>query len=286
MGIRLASDIHNEFEPWNLEITPADKNNILVLAGDVHPRAGSANWLAEIAPHFKEIVMVLGNHDYWKDSLDKASARLKQSLKKLNADNVHVLDRNVHLTEMDGKQVRFLGCTLWTDFNNADNLTMWDAAQTMKDYKKVRTHGGTRALNTWDVMAAHKKDKEFLELELAKDFDGYTLVVTHHAPSHQSIDPCFKTPQQYHANGSYVSNLDDWILDKSFDYWFHGHTHFSFQYPFGVGELVCNPRGYAPDDLNPEFKEHFVLKLTDRTPAKAKESVDYASWWDSMSPGP
>lgn len=285
MGLRIASDIHNEFEKWDIQITPEDKNNILVLAGDIHPRAGSAEWLSEIAPSFKEIVLVLGNHDYWKDSLETASKRLKERLTNLKVNNVHVLDRESYETEMDNKPVRFLGCTLWTDFNNSDSLTMWDASQTMKDYKKVRTHGGTKHLSTFDILKSHEKDKAFLEEHLNIPFDGYTIVVTHHAPSSQSVDPMFKDPKHYHANGSYVSNLDNWILDKTFDYWFHGHTHFSFNYPFGSGFVICNPRGYAPTDLNPDFEENFMLQLTNREPSKRVEVSDYSSWWDSLSLG-
>lgn len=281
MNLRLASDIHNEFEPWNLKITPEDKNRILVLAGDIHPRAGSAEWLAHASKHFKEIVLVLGNHDYWKDSLENASKRLKTRLESMNIANVHVLDRDTHETTLDGKPVRFLGCTLWTDYNGADNLTMWDANQTIKDFKKIRTHAGTRHLSTWDVLQSHQKDKKFLEEQLAIPFDGHTIVVTHHAPSIQSIPLEFQDPKHYHGNGAYVSNLNEWVLDKAFDIWLHGHTHNSMDYPFGTGRVICNPRGYAPSDLNDEFQEEFIVDLSLIIPAKQQSHVDYGSWWST-----
>jgi hypothetical protein len=35
--------------------------------------------------------------------------------------------------------------------------------------------------------------------------------------------------------------------------WIHGHTHESFDYVVNGTRVVCNPRGYAPRDLNPAF---------------------------------
>ena len=33
----------------------------------------------------------------------------------------------------------------------------------------------------------------------------------------------------------------------------HGHTHESFDYLVNGTRVVCNPRGYAPMELNPAF---------------------------------
>ncbi|NBT05096.1 MAG: metallophosphoesterase, partial [Proteobacteria bacterium] len=48
------------------------------------------------------------------------------------------------------------------------------------------------------------------------------------------------------ANGAYVSDLDQLILDHpAIKVWSHGHTHTSFDYMIGDHcRVVCNPRGY------------------------------------------
>ncbi len=282
MNIRIASDIHNEFKPWEISISEKDKERTLILAGDLHPRAKSAKWLANIARSFKQIIVVLGNHDYWTDSLDRASQRLKLKLSELNIQNVNVLDRDIFIDNSGNTPVRYLGCTLWTDYNNGDSLTMLDASNNMKDFKKIRMFGGTKHLSTWDILNSHNKDKLFLENALNTNFNGYTIIVSHHAPSHKSIPIEYQTEKKYYENGAYVSNLHNWILDKPFDIWIHGHTHSSFQYEFGTGQVLCNPRGYAPNDLNPNFIEELVINLEDIKPAQKISTTDYSSWWSNM----
>jgi hypothetical protein len=43
--------------------------------------------------------------------------------------------------------------------------------------------------------------------------------------------------------------------------WAHGHTHDSVDLDIAGTRIVCNPRGYAPDDLNPEFHPGLVVEV-------------------------
>ena len=42
--------------------------------------------------------------------------------------------------------------------------------------------------------------------------------------------------------------------------WIHGHKHESFDYEVNGTRVVCNPRGYAPNALNPDFRPDWVVK--------------------------
>jgi hypothetical protein len=64
------------------------------------------------------------------------------------------------------------------------------------------------------------------------------------------------------ANGSYASDLDDLILDHpNIKYFSHGHTHSSFRYKIGECEVICNPRGYFPMEINPNFDPNFEIEI-------------------------
>jgi Icc-related predicted phosphoesterase len=46
--------------------------------------------------------------------------------------------------------------------------------------------------------------------------------------------------------------------------WIHGHTHESMDYTLAGTRVVCNPRGYLPDEPNPGFEAGFVVELPAR----------------------
>jgi hypothetical protein len=43
--------------------------------------------------------------------------------------------------------------------------------------------------------------------------------------------------------------------------WIHGHTHDSFDYRVADTRIACNPRGYAPFALNPDFNSALVVAV-------------------------
>jgi Icc-related predicted phosphoesterase len=43
--------------------------------------------------------------------------------------------------------------------------------------------------------------------------------------------------------------------------WVHGHMHESYDYEVYGSRVVCNPRGYAPNALNPDFKPDLVMEI-------------------------
>jgi Icc-related predicted phosphoesterase len=43
--------------------------------------------------------------------------------------------------------------------------------------------------------------------------------------------------------------------------WVHGHIHDSMDYNVKGTRVICNPRGYAPKELNPDFQDSFIVEL-------------------------
>jgi Icc-related predicted phosphoesterase len=51
------------------------------------------------------------------------------------------------------------------------------------------------------------------------------------------------------------------MMGEAVQLWVHGHTHDSVDLDIAGTRVVCNPRGYAPDDLNPEFQPGLVVEV-------------------------
>jgi len=119
-------------------------------------------------------------------------------------------------------------------------------------------------MNPDDTLKFHKKSKLFLQQKLEEFKDTKTWVLTHHAPSYQSVHPKYRTAGI--ANGAYASDLDDLILSHpQIKYWSHGHTHESFRYRINECEVICNPRGYYSgvnsSGLNLNFDPNLTIEI-------------------------
>ena len=90
-------------------------------------------------------------------------------------------------------------------------------------------------------------------LENSKDFRN--VVVTHHAPSIQSVPEHFKKDP---LTSAYASDLEDFILQYQPLLWIHGHIHTPSRYKIGETEIICNPHGYVTEKYNGYEKELIV----------------------------
>lgn len=82
--------------------------DVVVLAGDIAEGLRSPEWARHAFPD-KEIILVAGNHEFYDRYWNRNLTRIRQRSKELD---VHFLENDA--TEIGG--IRFLGCTLWTDF--------------------------------------------------------------------------------------------------------------------------------------------------------------------------
>jgi hypothetical protein len=154
-------------------------------------RAGN---FGETAP----IVFVPGNHEFYEGVLQTS---LKEMALTASSCNVHLLAPG----EAVIAGVRFLGCTLWTDFElpiqtkagslvdteramkaakvrlNDYSSIRWAEAQESCDAPAVAAKSRKRRLVPEDTLALHQSDRAWLAQKLAEPFDGPTVVVTHRA---------------------------------------------------------------------------------------------------------
>ena len=263
MKIRVLSDLHLECdEP---EVIPHADADLVVLAGDIHNHAEGLRWAAETFDGAVPVVYVPGNHEYYDGEFGALEAAMHDAAGSV--DNVYFLN-NATLVDPQGRW-RVLGTTLWTDFDlyGSDEGTRaasiaaaervmldyrgliqvtWTADNSADDAQSVLPDNTPRNLTPADTIALHEHARAWLEAELAKPFDGKTIVVTHHAPHRRSLAERYA---QDPVSAGFVNHLPS-LVGAPVTLWVHGHTHTAFDYMENGTRVVCNPRGYAKDGVN------------------------------------
>lgn len=266
MKIQLLSDLHLETHPA-FQPTPAPGADVLVLAGDVGSyQSGSLLGAFTDAADFGltrfsplpqfggwpvPVLFVPGNHEYDGLDFDLAHERLRQVCDRLG---ILWLEREVVV--LGG--VRFVGTTLWSDFDALvtpkDTLTealkKRDKAFRAANFYLRRNHSlrGGQPVLAEAVREQGLLCQQWLRAALAQPFAGPTVVVTHFAPSLQSADPRYGLVP---GTAGFCNALDELLPQATL--WLHGHLHAPSDYlhrsaapaPGTACRVVANPLGYA-----------------------------------------
>jgi hypothetical protein len=276
VNIQLLSDLHLESNPHFVP-QPAVGADVLVLAGDIGSyQAGSsltrlglvdfglqrfANWPCPV-------VFVPGNHEYDGQEFGEAHSRLQDVCRRLG---FIWLERGVAMIH----GVRFIGCTLWTDFDaitstraasNADSsevtlgeqLTARGKAYRAANYALHKNHAlqGGQPMLAEQVRELGLQSQDWLRQALAQPTESTTVVVTHFAPSLLSADPRYGiTP----GTAGFCNALDD--LFPRAQLWLHGHLHCPSDYIADGCRVVANPLGYARKNEQLSFKPQACITL-------------------------
>lgn len=225
MKLQIFSDLHLEFGDL-----PAVRNDadVIIAAGDVGVGLQGIHWLKQFdCP----VIYVLGNHEYWGEDYTDFIDKVWQ---ESSGTNVHFLENESVI--IDG--VRFLGCSLWTDYRNGDTHIMRAALQGMNDFRYITDN--EEQLRPERLLDAHRQSVDWLEELLSDDYGEKTIVVTHHAPSlkswHRNPDDGYQFC--YCSDLEYMMHSYDPVL------WVHGHIHRGRDYKINGVRIYCNPRGY------------------------------------------
>ncbi len=257
LSILAVSDLHLEFEPFELAALMKKQGiaapDILVLAGDIGLGVKGMEWAARQREVLKcEVLYVKGNHELYGRQFDEVVDLLKITGKR---EGIFYLDCD----EIILKGVRFLGCTLWTDFElNGIAEKVWairDAKRYMNDFFVIKKEDGSSLLPE-DSIEIHRQEREWIEKMLAQPFNGKTCVVTHHLPLPNSVADRFKGDA---LSPAFASDLTALFMRTPPDLWIHGHTHDSFDYLAGDARVYCNPKGYRNENRVFSIDKKIVL---------------------------
>lgn len=258
MNILVVSDLHLEFSSVDIDVDGVD---VIVLAGDIHIGTKGIPWI-EAQSCGLPVVYVPGNHEFYKGEHSRVLRDLRAACAATS--NVHLLDMDkIAIGDVD-----FLGATLWTDFalyrgtEFGVRAAEGYAIQNMSDFSgsiRFEERGVFRKLQPRDTIQMHIAARQWLTNELMIPTLRKRVVVTHHAPSTQSVS------LQYQGDlltPAYASHMDN-VVELA-DLWLHGHMHDSFDYVVRECRVVCNPRGYAPKGRTAEnetFNARFLVRV-------------------------
>ncbi len=252
MKIKLFSDIHLGFR---LDYEPnLEGIDVLCLAGDIGE--GLTAWefsdkLLKKYPILK-IVEVPGNHLYYSSHrMEKIDRRMKE--KSEENDRYFFLNNSSVVID----NVRFIGSTLWTDFNRMNSTDIYNIQFGLNDYKYITTEKlNYKGITPFFVNYLYEQSKEYIFNELNNSKE-VCIVVTHHQPFLTESNSVLKYAFE-------VDLTDDFNkAERLCTYWFSGHTHCSHRIskPFTNGEVVfiSNQLGYPNEDTG--FQEDLVIEI-------------------------
>lgn len=243
MKISYCSDLHLDFGP-GLELPGGE---VLILAGDIvelknlQSRQIMQDFFQTECAKYQQVFYILGNHEHYHSTFNKTRDQIQEFM----PDNVRLMENEC----INYKGINFVGCTLWTDMNKLDPLTLYQMPNLCNDYRCVKNEyqGGYGKLTPKHTASVHFQSVEYLKKTLAS-VQAPTIVFTHHAPTLESIHARYRTAGDYCMNGGFASDLSGLILDHTdkIPYWIHGHMHDAVDYIIGNTRVLSNPRGYMP----------------------------------------
>lgn len=253
-----------------------DCETVLILAGDIcegwraHTRY--FGFFDRLASRFFMVLWNAGNHEYYGHKLSLHHIQRIEGTVSKQWNNVafmnnrHVLVRGQG--EPESEWVSVLGTTLWTNMDRGNPIATFQASCVMGDYKHI-THADVdrdfyRVLRVQDTMWHHEREWNWLRAEIedirARKPTRKILVMTHHAPSYQSI------PQRYldrndNLNHAYATNLPLECMTSLPNVWIHGHLHDSVDYHLDTLHVRSNPFGYIGEHINKQYDPFAIIDM-------------------------
>ncbi|WDM57714.1 metallophosphoesterase family protein [Pseudomonas sp. NEEL19] len=243
MRIRIYSDLHREFHSF--DPPPLDPGvGLVILGGDIDKKGRGVKWANEAFAC--PVAYVCGNHEFYDGHID----RTLQKMRGAALSHVHVLENETMI--ING--VRILGTTAWTDFTSSGDLVAACsmAKECMNDFRYIRVDD-YRRLRPHDLMGRNHVAKAWLIDQLDQEFEGKTIVVTHHAPA--SFVAGLK--DEGHLNAAYTNEWSA-LIEKA-DVWVFGHTHHSVDVELAGCRVISNPKGYPGE--NTRFDPFFEIEI-------------------------
>lgn len=247
MKIWTLSDLHIDVVQY-LELYEHPQVDLIVMAGDLAD--GDYDPVPWLKSEFSDaerskMIYVPGNHDAYAIGL----GAMPDHLRRLRDDaGIITLDRQT--VEIEGR--RIVGCTLWSPLSpSLDGLG--------GDLAAIPGFSG----DAW--RAVHERDRAWLE-ETVMEGD---IVVTHHAPSREGLDPRMQhKPELMRLASGYYADMTDLIEQRSPALWVHGHTHVTREYAVGETRVASNAAGRGSAQL---FEPGYVVEIDDLAPRLSLE---------------
>ncbi len=248
------SDLHLEYDSKLQDfslVMPSKVADIVVLTGDIAGGTHALPFIKYLLSLGYKVIYILGNHEFYYQNMVNLINQWNSISE--NLDNFYFLNNNSVV--VDG--IDFFGSTLWTSFGTSHQ-------DEEISFANLRQQTATRCIElipnmsptVWKVL--HYQARYALQQWLDTSTSDKKVVLTHYLPSNLSSAERFRGNP---SNILFLTELGNLIAYSDIKFWFHGHTHDSFDYYIGETNIVCNPRGYVEkNQVNPEFSWNSIIK--------------------------
>lgn len=240
MKIEFITDIH--LENIDSPFPKIGEGDLLVLAGNIliakHFKSNEElkekyiTFFEKCLNNYNNILYVMGNCEHYGYHFQKTYETLKKNL----PSSIKLLENEKVIIN----EYVFIGMTLWTDFEG-DKNKKYCVETLSNDYEVIRTDTNYRKLKTLDVINAHNNSKKYLNKELKNHRKDKVFIVTHHAPSFESLSIKDKSKL---IHTSFYSDMSK-IINRypQINYWIHGHVDTENDYIINKCRILSNTHG-------------------------------------------
>jgi predicted phosphohydrolase len=210
---------------------------ILLLAGDIGNPQYSLyeEFLSQISSSFDKIFIISGNHEYYNENIERTDQIIKSMCNRYK--NIVFLQNSFE----DYNGYRFAGCTFWSLIKDKEYLT--------NDFHYIHN------FNVDEYNHLHDQSKSFVKTMLETS-PNPIIMMSHHVPSNNVIDPMYRRFQNYQQC---FSSDSEHLIRYPIHSWIYGHTHRSFKGNINGVNLYCNPIGYPGENSKFSFNETFEV---------------------------
>lgn len=258
------SDVHTEFYLSNpgkvSRFGIQAEGEYLILAGDVGNPFTQVykDFLGTMSKMFKLVLLVSGNHEYYKSkhslkclgSLEgkKWIDAVDEKIRSVCAEYDNVVFLQNETFTIPNTNILIYGGTFWTDIDATEEEYIVNCVQ---DYKQIP--GFSVSLSRELHGASIKGLQNALAVHCSHDSNKVMVVISHHLPSYELIHPMYRG-STIQINSAFASNVRE-AENERVVAWVAGHTHC----PINLGKFYVNPKGYPGENAQTEFSKTFMI---------------------------
>ncbi len=243
MDFILVSDLHIDVNDYDVNVFNVEDNQKrwLLVLGDTftalpNPARSLIKFLNKCSIYFKGVIFLLGNHDYYGDTIDGTKEKVNAELVKYGRPNIIFLDGNTEFIIPD-TNIKVFGDTLWS------KMPKESIEKNIEDYMQIRSSIGGTYLTFAETNEINKITLEKINNFLNLDDGCVKFILTHFPPLiyEQGYRTTWLT--------SYFHNehIRNWFDEEYMNgvCWAHGHTHTEYFEKVKNSYIITNARGYS-----------------------------------------
>jgi predicted phosphodiesterase len=234
-----------------------DFNNcgdVLVIAGDIgHNNSQNIKILKLLKQYYKNIICVLGNHDYYllgkenKSQFKNSFERVANMRDLINCESgMYCLDG--WIVEIDG--IKFGGCDGW--YNDGYFFRQYPTETFTRKSTNVMWRN---IMNDAEFIYGVENFDDIFQIErpkIEKVFKECDVMITHINPSAKNEYINIRY-QNNPTNVFFCFEGEKYLKNGNMKYWIFGHTHEELEYIEHNVHCICNPLGYFNESGNGKF---------------------------------